>query len=72
MFNAHCIVQFLLHYPLCCIVVLFSGGVSVTPLPGEEATISQPRGGEGCLNIGNVFNHCRLMFNHLQCFFTTN
>ena len=42
-----CVFTFTLYFYLYCIVVLFSGGVSVTPLPGEEATISQPRGGEG-------------------------
>ena len=40
-----CVFTFTLYFYLYCIVVLFSGGVSVTPLPGEEATISQPRGG---------------------------
>ena len=40
-----CVFTFTLYFYLYCIVVLFSGGVSVTPLPREEATISQPRGG---------------------------
>ena len=40
-----CVFTLTLYFYLYCIVVLFSGGVSVTPLPGEEATISQPRGG---------------------------